>query len=54
VLNGFDETDILAFGGMLESLRVTPSNGSATFIPRPSSPPNLLGCANRNDIPDSL
>jgi len=41
VLNGFDETDILAFGGMLESLRVdTGVTVLATFIPAfPSSPP---------------
>jgi hypothetical protein len=40
-LKGFDDTDILAFGGMLESLRV--DNGAtvlATFIPAfPSFPP---------------
>jgi hypothetical protein len=41
VLKGFDETDILAFGGLLESLRV--DNGAtvlATFIPPfPVAPP---------------
>jgi hypothetical protein len=53
-LKGFDDTDILAFGGMLESLRV--DNGAtvlATFIPAfPSFPPETAWMRQpQTDIP---
>jgi hypothetical protein len=54
VLKGFDETDILPFGGMLEPLRV--DSGAAvlaTFIPAfPISPPESVWMREpRTDIP---
>ena len=43
ILAGFDETDILPFGGSLEPLTIDPSaKVLATFIPPfPSSPPEI-------------
>jgi hypothetical protein len=54
VLKGFEETDILAFGGLLESLRL--DNGAtvlATFIPAfPIAPPESVWMREpRTDIP---
>jgi hypothetical protein len=53
-LKGFDETDILSFGGMLESLRVdSGATVLATFIPAfPSFPPETAWMRQpRTDIP---
>src|ERR1022692_2077654 len=54
VLKGFDDTDILSFGGMLESLRVdSGATVLATFIPAfPSFPPETAWMRQpRTDIP---
>jgi hypothetical protein len=54
VLKGFDETDILQFGGVLEPLRVDPNAVvPATFIPAfPVSPPESAWMRQpRTDIP---
>ena len=54
VLNGFDETDILAFGGTLEPLRVdSGATVLATFIPAfPTMPPETAWMRQpRTDIP---
>ena len=54
VLRGFDETDILAFGGTLEPLRLGPSaQVLMTFVPSfPASPPEMAWMREpKTDIP---
>ena len=53
MLRGFEETDILAFGGTLETLRSTPGIVRLTFVPPfPIYPArDLLDALPKTDIP---